>query len=279
MDLTIALDVNAARLLHLDWLMQLETAFAAEPGGAPKAKAPQSDAECDLGVWLREVGRERYGAFDEVRTLGAEHKKFHKAIEKAVASLHMGERDKAEAHLQAARSMSKDIVYLLTFIELEILERERKRASAFNPLAALGRLFSGGLAPGRPVFAPSSWRNPTILLDVTYARLLHLKWTAQMSRLFRNFGRGVTVQSHEACQVGSWLNRVGLRKYAHVAEIGALDAAHIGFHDAARRTIESLKFQRFQQAQDAYGEVNALSREIIYLLTVIEYRLELPAPG
>jgi len=113
-----------------------------------------------------------------------------------------------------------------------------------------------------------------MMLDITHARLIHMKWASQLSRLFRNFGKGVALQSHEECDVGAWIRAAGLRRYAHVEEIRQLDEAHIKFHDAANRTISCLQQKRFREAQEAYELVNTLSREIIYLLTVIEYRLE-----
>lgn len=118
-----------------------------------------------------------------------------------------------------------------------------------------------------------------MILDITHARLLHLKWASQLSRLFRNFGKGVILQSHEDCDVGVWIRTTGLQRYAHIDEIQQLDAVHLRFHEAASRTMSHLQQKQFGKAQKDYEAVNALSREIIYLLTIIEYRLEMTAPG
>ncbi|CAK0765600.1 Chemoreceptor zinc-binding domain-containing protein conserved in MTBa [uncultured Gammaproteobacteria bacterium] len=117
-----------------------------------------------------------------------------------------------------------------------------------------------------------------MMLDITHARLVHLKWASQLSRLFRNFGKDVALQTHEECAVGVWISRVGLHKYAHIEEIGQLNDCHAKFHEAASRTISCLQQKQFHQAQEAYGIVNTLSRDIVYLLTVIEYHLEMTKP-
>ncbi|CAK0765591.1 Chemoreceptor zinc-binding domain-containing protein conserved in MTBa [uncultured Gammaproteobacteria bacterium] len=143
---TMTLDVNAARLIHIDWLMQLESSLdlGPNPAGTPvMGTPPQSDTECALGVWLHGPGRLRYGQLDEIKRLTIEHRTFHRTIDKAAARVHQGEREKALALFQDARRISKDIVYLLTFIELEILERERKRHLSRNPFNAIRSFFSG----------------------------------------------------------------------------------------------------------------------------------------
>jgi len=142
----VSLDVNAARLVHIDWLMSLERAMEQGPDAAASATvgmARQSDTGCALGVWLRGDGQRRYGQFDEIKRLGVAHKKFHRIIDRAVASLCQGERDRVQALIAEARTISKDIVYLLTFIELEIVERERKRYTALHPFESILSLFSG----------------------------------------------------------------------------------------------------------------------------------------
>lgn len=141
MDPTLTLDVNAARLLHIDWLMQLEKALA--PGsGASSIKKPQSDSECTLGHWLHNVGRIRYSQFEEIKHLTTKHKTFHHLIDRAISQMIQGQREKSQSILQDARQVSKDIIYLLTFIELEIVERERKKYLTLHPFDAIFSLFS-----------------------------------------------------------------------------------------------------------------------------------------
>jgi hypothetical protein len=129
--------------LHIDWLIQLEKALSPGPGGG-SIKRPQSDSECTLGIWLHNVGRARYSQFEEIKRLTTEHKTFHRVIDRAISQLLQGNREHAQSLLQEARTISKDIVYLLTFIELEIVERERKKYLALHPFDAIFSLFSGG---------------------------------------------------------------------------------------------------------------------------------------
>lgn len=114
------------------------------------------------------------------------------------------------------------------------------------------------------------------MLDVNRARLVHLKWVWQLESAFRNRGKNAVVQSHADCDVGVWIHGTGLRKHGDIAEIKALDEQHRKFHGAVQSTLTALRSRKDGQAAKAYAEVNALSKEIIFLLTVIELKLGTP---
>ena len=267
MNLKITFDVSLARLAHLDWLVRVEKALAGGPVNAPGAL--QYYRDCDLGLWLHGEARRRYRDCADIKRLTVEHRRFHHAVEHAVISLHDGRQDETHQYLVSAQHISKDVIYLLTLIELRNLERENKPS-------LIGGLFSSvnSLLGSRPHWlTPPSNKNSSTSLDITYARLAHLHWATELDRRFRNYGKGVALQSHSACEFGAWINQVGRRKYGHLPEIELLDTAHREFHEASSRIIRCLQDRHAQRADEAYADVQNLSRDIAYLLTLIEFRL------
>ena len=265
--LKISFDVSLARLAHLDWLVRVEGALAGGAGSAPSAV--QYYRDCDLGIWLHGDARRRYRECADIKRLTIEHRRFHHAVEHAVIALHEGNHKETRELLGVAQHISKDVIYLLTLVELRNLEFEN-RPSIF------GSLFSsiGAVFEDRPLWLkPPSNKHATSSLDITYARLAHLHWATGLDRRFRNYGKGVALQSHGACDFGAWINKVGHKKYGHLLEIELLDNAHREFHEASSRIIRCLQDRHMQRADEAYADVQNLSREIAYLLTLIEFRL------
>ena len=120
MTVKITFDVSLARLAHLDWLVRIEGALANGPESAPSAI--QYYRDCDLGVWLHGEARRRYRGCADIKRLTVEHRRFHHAVEHAVISLHDRQFEKTREYLTSARHISKDVIYLLTLVELRNLE-------------------------------------------------------------------------------------------------------------------------------------------------------------
>lgn len=263
----VTFDVSKARLVHLDWLVKIEKAMSQGPDAAPTAL--QYYRDCELGVWLHGEARSRYRACEDIKRLTLEHRRFHRAIEQALISLHDGDQAKTREHLISAQHISKDIIYLLTLVELRTLEAANRPSMLGSLVASIG----GFLNPRPRWLEPPAKRTAGVALDITYARLAHLHWAVELDRRFRNYGKGVAIQSHDACDFGAWIQQVGLRKYKDLPEIPLLDVAHREFHDAASRIIRALQDRHIQRADEAYADVQNLSREIAYLLTLTEFRL------
>ncbi len=271
MNLKITFDVSLARLAHLDWLVRVERAMSKGPGGAPSAL--QYYRDCDLGVWLHGDARRRYRECADIKRLTVEHRRFHHAVEHAVISLHDGDQEKTREHLISAQHISKDVIYLLTLVELRNLESNHRPSLIEAIFSSVNSL----IEPKPNWLKPPPNKNSSASLDITYARLAHLHWATELDRRFRNYGKGVALQSHNSCDFGAWINQVGRKKYGDLPEIGLLDAAHREFHEAAARIIRCLQDRHTQRADEAYADVQNLSREIAYLLTLIEFQLGEPA--
>ena len=268
MKVKVAFDISKARLVHLQWLFQIETALEQGPDGAPCAL--QDYHNCELGIWLHGEGRSKYRQYEDIRRLAIEHRQFHHAVDYLLIALRGGDTKKTQELLIGVRHMSKDIIYLLTILELRTLEKLRLRELGGGLLGVIESLFP---SKSNWLEAPKT-KNSTPMLDITYARLAHLRWASTLDHSFRNFGRGVALQAHDSCEFGTWIARVGLKRYSDIREMHLLEAVHKSFHEAASRIIRCLQGLQPQKADEAYADVQNLSREIAWLLTIVEYRLQ-----
>ncbi|MBT3308633.1 MAG: CZB domain-containing protein [Gammaproteobacteria bacterium] len=113
-----------------------------------------------------------------------------------------------------------------------------------------------------------------MISDLGYMRLVHLSWELQLEELLdTHHASHLEVDTHEECPLGVWLYREGLAEFGNVLEVQKLERDHKLFHQSVRRVIRSHKHGRKSEASDAMAEVKHLSREIIYMLTVVEFKL------
>ncbi|MBF0124640.1 MAG: CZB domain-containing protein [Magnetococcales bacterium] len=253
------LDIGIARHIHLNWEFELEAV-------ALGMRAPteiQSHEECELGRWIHTDGLRSYRDLDAIYLLIESHRRFHNAARRIV-SLHQQERSAdVAAELEVVRTLSREIIFRLTEIELDTLGQQQL------PDAHPVRHFIQSLLNG-PYHALPEDRN---ILNVSHARLVHLSWARNLKKAFRNFGRQVEMESADKCAMGVWLHTTGLTRHSQLPEIGLLDSAHQSFHFMAERAIRAFHGKREQYADQSYGEALDLSRKIIYLLSVIEFKL------
>ncbi|MBT3196642.1 MAG: CZB domain-containing protein [Gammaproteobacteria bacterium] len=113
-----------------------------------------------------------------------------------------------------------------------------------------------------------------MISDLAYMRLAHLSWERQLEKLLdTRHVPNFEVASHEECPLGVWLYGEGLEEFGRIPEIHQLEQDHKLFHQAVRRVMRSYKHNRNDEAEEAFEDVKRLSREIIYLLTVVEFSL------
>ncbi|CCQ74672.1 CZB domain-containing protein [Magnetospira sp. QH-2] len=282
MSLDINLDVNIARLIHLTWEEQLEHLVA----GQVEKVALQSHEDCDLGVWIYGSGLQKYAQSKDIWILKEVHKAFHKAADAVATAMAEGNKDEAELQLAQVRSLSKEIIFHLTSMELSVIESQWTRELARSPGRLLGRLFGGGDRPPalhmmhteqESGIGPIKRRKTdmgAMLLNVNIARLAHMRWTLDLERAFRRHGKDAALQPAEQCELGVWLHSVALKKYEEQDTFIELDRVHKRFHELSERTVSALHHGRLRQADDFYEELKRLSREVIFLLTRIERDME-----
>ena len=259
---TLKLDVNIARIVHLSWAAQFE--YIAR-GGSQNQYMP-SKFNCELGQWLRHCDQKSAGENQLVRELIPIHAKFHESCEAVLGGLAHEEKPVHDADIAAIHQLSHDIIYLLTKIELSHVGKEPPpRMEDNHPVR---NLFLRLLAGDHGV--PNEKRE---VLEINYSRLVHLQWAENLPNSFRHRGHNTTLESSESCALGVWIQETGLTKFAGMEEMALLHSVHNNFHEQTGITISALKQRRDRTAETAYSKVLEYSREIIHLLSLIEFKL------
>ena len=109
-----------------------------------------------------------------------------------------------------------------------------------------------------------------MLLDITHARLMHLEWELQLEKVLSGRAKTAAIGTHDECMLGHWIYNEGMQKYSSIPELEILEQEHKSFHRFARQIIREHKAGQNNQAEKTFQTVKKLSKEIIFLLTVIE---------
>ncbi len=111
-----------------------------------------------------------------------------------------------------------------------------------------------------------------LTLDVTGARLAHVKWIRNLQSAFRiRIGKPIETQPSEECNLGIWIHGTAMKKLGATKELIALDVAHKKFHRDVDIVLSSLSHRKFKTADETYEEALNLSAEIISMLTHLEF--------
>ena len=116
------------------------------------------------------------------------------------------------------------------------------------------------------------------MIDITIARITHVEWVHQLEMLLHKSSTKVTLPSYHECELGVWLYGEGLRTYKEIPEIRLLEKSHKTFHIAADAVVAWHNGPKFNSQKAAQAETdfrNALktSKEIIYHLTMLEFKI------
>jgi Chemoreceptor zinc-binding domain len=265
------LDVNAARMAHLRWELGLESLVNGE-GGREVLKGHE---DCDLGLWIYGTGLRRYGKHSSIWQLKGVHKKFHQAADQTVEAQASGRMAEAGEALSTVRRLSGEILYLLTALELDVIEASGEKDESGWGGVFLRDFF--GKTPSRDFYAmvlgnrSSSGR---MTLNVNGARLAHVRWIRDLQRAFRGQGKSRAPQPSEECELGVWIHGTAMKEIGPTAELVQLDAAHKRFHLATSLVLASLRKRQFRVADDVYEDALALSAEIVAVLTRLQLKFE-----
>lgn len=257
---TIKLDVNIARIVHLNWALEIESMMQ---GNSQMHHIP-SQSRCELGQWLHGRAMEQLGWGASLKELITVHNRFHQLGENIHQQLHEQKTINPE-EMAIIRELSHEIVFLLTKVELEYATHKREIVITPHPIKDFfQRLFEG----------PHSARSEhTGVLEINYARLVHLQWMMTLPDYFRHRGKNMALEPEESCALGVWIQSTGIHKFKRIKEVTLLEVAHVQFHYQANATLSALKNKRDSRAENAYASVQKLSKQIIYLLSVIEFKL------
>ncbi|MBF0582620.1 MAG: CZB domain-containing protein [Magnetococcales bacterium] len=110
------------------------------------------------------------------------------------------------------------------------------------------------------------------MIDISRARLLHLKWLLQLELLLRKEPAS-HLQTGQSCELGIWLKQEGMRRYGHYPEMAFLEKRHQHFHETADLLIQLLQARNYVEAEVALDELKRDSQDLIFMLTMIEFRM------
>ena len=282
MDLDIILDVNVARLAHAGWELELERLVM----GGPTSTALHIHANCDLGRWIYARGLHKYGKFSEIWELKKAHKSFHAIAEDIMRLKIEGHDNLVLEMLEEMRRLSRDVIYLLTSLELSVTHQKQQDpvlVQAWNLLAE----FFGGDAESQlfpmyldqeklPWYAFNKKRLSHLnsMLDINAARLNHVIWVRNLEIAFSRLNRKKSLPDADKCSLGLWIHSLGQQEFLGEQEFADLVKTHKKFHDLSQMTLTALHRQDFQAADHAYEKVQMESRKLVSQLTHLELQMQ-----
>jgi hypothetical protein len=131
-------DLGYMRLVHLSWELQLEELLDTHHAQHIEV---DSHEECPLGVWLYQEGLREFGNNLEILQLERDHKQFHQAVRRVIRSHKHQRKKEASEALQEVKLLSREIIYMLTAVELKLLKKKSSTYAWRHPLRAISRIF------------------------------------------------------------------------------------------------------------------------------------------
>ena len=116
------------------------------------------------------------------------------------------------------------------------------------------------------------------MIDITIARLTHIEWTHQLELALQERSSALDLKAYNECDLGVWLYSKALGMFEETGEVELLEQEHKLFHLAADKVVKWHNSPRSgarhdAQAQIDFEEVKRRSKEIIYLLTMLEFKM------
>ncbi|MEI6705432.1 MAG: CZB domain-containing protein [Deltaproteobacteria bacterium] len=116
------------------------------------------------------------------------------------------------------------------------------------------------------------------MIDITVARITHVEWVHQLEMILREGSTTVTLPSYRDCELGAWLYSEGLHTYKEIPEIIQLETSHKVFHIAADNVVawhngSKYDSKKIAQAETDFRDAQRTSKEIIYILTMLEFKI------
>ena len=116
------------------------------------------------------------------------------------------------------------------------------------------------------------------MIDIVVARLTHIKWVLQLESALQNKRKVIKIDSHKKCELGKCLYSSATDEYETIPEIHLLEKEHKLFHVAADKVVKwhnrtDPSARADAQALLDFEEVQRRSKEVIFLLTLIEFKM------
>jgi hypothetical protein len=111
------IDINNARLVHMKWLIEMENAL--RKGKIPTIEPHQT---CKLGRWISSHGIKEYDSSPAMAELKIKHKQFHSTADEMTDLFREKNYVEAEVLIRELNRDSKDLIFLLTRIEMDAIK-------------------------------------------------------------------------------------------------------------------------------------------------------------
>ncbi|MBF0316827.1 MAG: CZB domain-containing protein [Nitrospirae bacterium] len=116
------------------------------------------------------------------------------------------------------------------------------------------------------------------MIDITIARMTHVEWEYQLELALQKRNLVINMRPYNECELGVWLYSKALKMYQEIPDIELLEREHKLFHIAAEKVVKWHNAPKISprydaQAQIDFEEVRQKSKEIIYLLTMLEFKM------
>ena len=110
--------------------------------------------------------------------------------------------------------------------------------------------------------------------EFSKARLMHVSWVEQLKNVLRK-GKIPEVSSHIKCDLGKFIIKESFeKKHGSIPEVADLCKKHKQFHRTAEELIKLFKVRNFDSAEIVMRELSRESKELIFLITMVEFKTE-----
>jgi HAMP domain-containing protein len=109
-------------------------------------------------------------------------------------------------------------------------------------------------------------------------KLAHLRWCERLRRYIAGQGEidGSRLASHKDCELGRWIYTDALSRYGHVQDMLELESQHKNMHGMVREVVDLKEAGKLHEAIERLPQVEAVSKQVVALLTRLENELKSP---
>ena len=252
--------------------MRWELALEEMLNGNTSGQQLHGHEDCDLGTWIYGTGLKKYGKLSSVWRLKTVHKQFHQVADQTARTCATMSPQQIQARKEQVRALSGEILFLLTALELDVIEAVVETSRSRKLPSFMARLLMPKPRPINMITVQSSGKGQEQRhqLNVTGARLAHLQWIRDLQSSFRGHHKTIRIQPSDECSLGIWLHGTAMKELGAIPALQELDRVHKRFHNMATLVLQSLRVHKFSKADEAYEEALELSGEIIRILTQLQ---------
>ncbi len=112
-------------------------------------------------------------------------------------------------------------------------------------------------------------------MDLHRSGIEHLLWKMRIRNYLddKEDRNAMETVSHKNCGLGSWIYSAGVKKYGELKELRELEIKHVETHNVANRIIRFRNEGNFEEAEEEYKKLEAISKEVVMKLTALAVKI------